>query len=148
VSKLLHLTITTPLTVLVDADVRSVRAEDESGGFGILAGHADLLTVLTASVVRWRTDDGERYCALRGGLMTVAAGRRVAIACREGTVGDNLPALETEVRKLREVEIDAERNTRVEQTRLHAHAIRQIIRYLRPGLSADGPPFLPPGERP
>ena len=81
-SKALHLTITTPATVLVDrTDVRSVRAEDDSGGFGILPGHTDLLTVLPASVVRWRNGDGvTHYCALRGGVLTVSGGRRVAIA--------------------------------------------------------------------
>ena len=49
----LHLTIATPAAVLVDADgVASLRAEDESGAFGVLPGHADLLTVLPPSVLR------------------------------------------------------------------------------------------------
>ena len=51
----LHLTVTTPMEVLVDATgVRSVRAEDASGAFGILPGRADFLTSLPASVLRWR----------------------------------------------------------------------------------------------
>ncbi len=131
----LHLTITTPAAVLVDdASVRSVRAEDESGGFGILAGHADLLTVLPASVVRWRgADDAEHYCALRGGVMTVAEGRRVSIACREGSLGDDLATLEARVASLRANETDADRRHRVEQTRLHAQAVRQLIRLLGTG---------------
>ncbi|MBV5265837.1 F0F1 ATP synthase subunit epsilon [Pinisolibacter aquiterrae] len=131
----LHLTITTPAAVLVDdAAVRSVRAEDESGGFGILAGHADLLTVLPASVVRWRGDDDvEHYCALRGGVMTVAEGRLVSIACREGSLGDDLATLEARVANLRASETDADRRHRVEQTRLHAQAVRQLIRLLGTG---------------
>lgn len=131
----LHLTITTPAAVLVDdAAVRSVRAEDESGGFGILAGHADLLTVLPASVVRWRgDDDAEHYCALRGGVMTVAEGRLVSIACREGSLGDDLATLEARVASLRASETDADRRHRVEQTRLHAQAVRQLIRLLGTG---------------
>lgn len=131
----LHLTITTPAAVLVDdAAVRSVRAEDESGGFGILAGHADLLTVLPASVVRWRgADDAEHYCTLRGGVMTVAEGRRVSIACREGSLGDDLATLEARVASLRANETDADRRHRVEQTRLHAQAVRQLIRLLGTG---------------
>ena len=73
----LHLTIATPTRLLIDCpDVMSLRAEDESGGFGILPGHADFLTVLPASVVRWRLRDGsERVCALRAGVMTVRGGR-------------------------------------------------------------------------
>jgi F-type H+-transporting ATPase subunit epsilon len=135
----LHLTITTPADVLVDrADVSSLRAEDESGGFGILPGHTDLLTVLPASVVRWRNGDGTaQYCALRGGVLTVSKGQRIAIACRQGTVGDDLAVLEAEVKALRAAELDAERQTRVEQTRLHARAVRQLLRYLRPGASSE-----------
>lgn len=141
----LHLIITTPTTVLVNApEVRSVRAEDESGSFGVLAGHTDLLTVLPASVVRWRTEDGaQHFCALRGGLMTVEGGDLVSIACREGTVGDDIESLEADVARLRSTEIDAERRARVEQMRLHARAVRQIMRYLRPGRVGSGVPFGP-----
>ena len=61
----LHLTITTPLRVFVDAaEIVSLRAEDESGSFGIRAGHADYVTLLNACVVRWRTADGvTHFCA-------------------------------------------------------------------------------------
>ena len=51
----MRLLITTPTAVVIDdPDVVAVRAEDESGGFGILKGHADLLTALTVSIVSWR----------------------------------------------------------------------------------------------
>jgi F-type H+-transporting ATPase subunit epsilon len=80
--------------------------------------------------------------------MTVEGGSRVAIACRQGTLGDDLPALEAEVERLRDAEADLERKARVEQARLHARAVRQLMRYLRPGRpggaeSAAGasPPF-------
>ena len=149
-SDALHLTITTPATVLVDRqDVLSVRAEDESGGFGILPGHTDLLTVLPASVVRWRNgDDVTHYCALRGGVLRVSEGRRVAIASRQGTVGDDLTALEAEVQALRAAELDAAKRARVEQMRLHARAVRQLVRYLRPGPSGDGESPILRGDAP
>jgi F-type H+-transporting ATPase subunit epsilon len=131
----LHLTIATPESALVTlAGVRSVRAMDESGSFGILPGHADLLTVLPPSVVRWHEDDGtERYCALRGGILTLTGGRNVAIACREGLCGDRLEDLETQVAAMRERQSEAERKARVAQTQLHARAVRQLMRYLTPG---------------
>ena len=131
----LHLIITTPAVVLVDSeDVIAVRAEDESGGFGILPGHADLLTMLTPSVVRWQTVAGvARFCAVRGGVFTVSLGRRVAIACREGVVGDSLETLDARVRAVRTQQLDADRRAHVEQVRLHAAAVRQLVRYLRPG---------------
>ena len=133
-SETLHLTVTTPSQILVESDnVAAVRAEDQSGSFGILPGHADVLTVLVPSVLRWRTADGAaRYCAVRGGVFTVAAGRDIAVACREGVVGDSLEDLEAKVRTVRAQELEADRKARVEQVRLHALAVRQLLRYLRP----------------
>ena len=130
----LHLTVTTPSQILVASDnVVAVRAEDQSGSFGILPGHADLLTVLVPSVLHWRTGDGAaRFCAVRGGVFTVASGRDVAVACREGVVGDSLDDLEAKVRAVRAQELEADRKARVEQVRLHALAVRQLVRYLRP----------------
>jgi len=150
----LHLTITTPMDVLVDEPAAvSVRAEDESGGFGILPGHTDFLTVLPASVVRWRGPDGGRdggrdggwhFCALRAGLLTLSDGKRIAIACREGILGDDLGALEAEVAALRREDADAGRRARVEQTRMHASAVRQLMHFLRPDRPGvlDHPPSM------
>ncbi len=54
----MKLLITTPTAVVINAqDVAAVRAEDESGSFGILNGHADFLTALTVSVVSWHNAD-------------------------------------------------------------------------------------------
>jgi F-type H+-transporting ATPase subunit epsilon len=133
-SSALRLTVATPNAVLLDeAGVRSVRAEDASGGFGVLPGHADLLTVLPASVLRWRTADGsERYCAIRRGVMTVRKGETVSIACRQGVLGEDLRMLEDEVHAARAAEKDAAARARVEETRLHASAVRRLVRYLRP----------------
>lgn len=142
----LHLRITTPLEALVDTpDVRGLRAEDESGGFGILPGHVDYLTVLPASVVRWRdTQDRLRFCALRAGVLTVSGGTEIAISCREGVLGDDLAGLVARVAELRERDSESERSARIEQTRLHSRAVRQIIRYLRPDRPGafDHPPHL------
>lgn len=145
----LHLTVTTPMEVLVDVPgVVTLRAEDESGGFGILPGHADFLTALPASVLRWRGAHGVQYfCALRAGLLTVSGGDRVAVACREALLGDDLARLEAKVATLRADEADAARRARVEQMRLHASAVRQLIRYLRsgaPGSLEHPPPMARP----
>ncbi|HTZ70081.1 MAG TPA: F0F1 ATP synthase subunit epsilon [Acetobacteraceae bacterium] len=131
----MRLRIATPLTVAVDEeDVRAVRAEDASGSFGILPHHADFLTRLAMSVVSWRSADGSRrYCAVRRGVLTVTAGRDVAIATPEAVVGDDLATLDTVVLQRFRSDIEAERVERVESTRLHLNAIRQIMRHLRPG---------------
>ncbi len=144
-SEALHLTIATPASILVDADdVRSLRAEDSSGAFGVLPGHAELLTVLPPSVVRWtRASEATRYCALSGGVMTVSGGNRVAIACRRGTIGDDLARLEAEVAAQRAAELDADRRAKVEQLRLHARALRQLMRFLRSAGRASGDGDIP-----
>lgn len=145
-TRVLHLTVTTPMEVLVNEPaVASVRAEDESGGFGVLPEHADFLTALPASVLRWRGADGtEHFCALRAGLMTISGGERVSVACREGILANSLAGLETQVETLRADEADIDRRVRVEQMRLHAQAVRQLMRYLRPGTISglDHPPQL------
>ena len=70
----MRLLITTPTFVVIDVQhVVAVRAEDESGSFGILDGHADFLTALTVSVVSWHhADDRQRFCAVRRGVLRLA----------------------------------------------------------------------------
>lgn len=130
----LHLTIATPSRVLVDTpDVFSFRASDASGSFGILAGHAEFLTVIPASVVEWREHDGQwQYCTVRGGVLSVSEGRQIALACREGILGHDLASLEADVCEAGTADVEADKRARVEQTRLHAQAVRQLVRYLVP----------------
>lgn len=130
----LHLVLTTPQQVLADvADVAALRAEDASGSFGILPGHADFVTALDASVVRWRCADGRaRYAAVQGGVLVVEGGHQVRIACREGVLGDDLATLQALVQAAREAQADADRRERVEQARLHMQVVRQLLRYLQP----------------
>lgn len=145
-SKGLHLTVTTPMKVLLDMDaVSSIRAEDESGSFGILPGHTDFLTALPASVIMWRDQAGQQgFCAIRAGLMTVTEGAHVAVACREGVLGSDLQGLRADIQQTRGDEAEADRRARVEQMRLHTTAVRQLMRFLQPQTSSafDHPPAI------
>ena len=129
----MRLRIITPLTCVVDvSDIASVRAEDESGSFGILPGHADLLTDLAVSVVSWRTRSGvPGFCAVRRGVFNVKEGSAVEIASREAVLGESLEQLETNVLARFRAELDAERVARVDSARLHMAAVREIVRRLR-----------------
>ena len=135
--------VATPLSLVVEAEeVQHVRAEDQTGAFGILPGHADFLTVLEVSVVTWRDGDGiERYVAVRGGVLEVIGGDRVRIATREAVAGADLGRLETEVLVRFRHEADEERAAHADAERLYLAAIRQIVRYLRgsPGLAGSVP---------
>ena len=84
--RIVRLTVATPLAIVVEADdVAHLRAEDETGAFGILAGHADFLTALAVSVLSWRDDRGAEYhIAVRGGMLEVRDGRTIAVATPAG----------------------------------------------------------------
>ena len=130
----------TPLSVIVDAQVDSLRAEDATGSFGVLSGHAPFLTALAVSIVSWRKDDTERFCALRGGVMTVSRADNqetmVNIATREAVTGDDLGILDRQVLARFQTEEDEERVEHVETVRLQLHAIRRMISRLKPSANA------------
>ncbi len=137
----MKLTIATPLSVVVETDaVTAVRAEDATGSFGILAGHADFLTALSLGVVSWKEADGRwHHCAVRRGVLTVEGGAHVAVASREAVTGDDLSTLDQTVLARFRADFENERMEHVESTRLHLNAIRQIMRHLRgPGPGVTG----------
>ena len=143
----MRLTISTPLAILADiGDVAHVRAEDATGAFGILPGHADFLTVLATSVVSWRDAQGrEHHAALRGGVFEVRAGREIAIATREAVLGDDLERLESDILAKFRREAEQDRAARADAQRLYLAALKRIIRYLRPG-RRSGPLGTSAGE--
>jgi F-type H+-transporting ATPase subunit epsilon len=130
----MKLVVSTPFAVVIDADdVTHVRAEDSTGSFGLLQGHADFITALDVSVLSWHKADGaEHYVALRGGMLEVRGGDSVAVATSEAVPGDDLHRLESEALERFRRRADDERAARVDAERLHVAAIRQIIRLLRP----------------
>lgn len=155
----MRLLVTTPLSVVLDEDVHHVRAEDETGAFGILPGHADFITTLDISVITWRNhSDEEHNIAVRGGVLTVRNGNLVEVATREAVGEDTLRQLGRAVLARFREEAQAEEASRVSSTRLHLATIRQLQRYLEAGrqpVPQGPPPSLgsaaarggPPGER-
>jgi F-type H+-transporting ATPase subunit epsilon len=128
-----RLTVTTPLAIVVDAgDVAHLRAEDETGAFGILPGHADFLTALAVSVASWRDGRGaEHHLALRGGMLEVRGGAVIAIATPEAVAGDDLHRLEAEVLAGFLRQQAEEHAARADAQRLYLAAIRQLVRFVR-----------------
>ena len=141
----MRLLVTTPMSVVLDAaDVGHVRAEDETGAFGILPGHADFITVLAISVITWTDTAGaEHHVAVRGGVLTVHEGDLVEVATRDAVGEDTLQRLGDAVLQRFREEAQTEEEARISATRLHLAAIRQLQRYLESG---RGP--LPQGQPP
>lgn len=128
----MKLAIATPTAIVADVEgVVHLRATDASGSFGILPGHADLLTALAVSVVSWRTRDGrEAHAAVRGGVLTVGGGVLIRIATREAVTGTDLGDLEGRVLDSLRAADEADRRERSGASRLEAAAIRHIRRAL------------------
>lgn len=76
--------------------VDSLRAEDSSGSFGILARHLDLLTVLRPCILIYTSGDTEGYAAVDGGILRVEKGK-VTVASRESVEGDDITRLKQTV---------------------------------------------------
>jgi len=131
----MKLTVSTPLAIVADVEgVRHVRAEDATGAFGILPGHADFLTVLATSVVSWRDAHGaDHHAALRGGVLEVRTGQLVSIATREAVLGDDLARLESDILVKFRSEAEQDQAARADAQRLYLAALQRIVRYLRPG---------------
>ncbi|NNM55684.1 F0F1 ATP synthase subunit epsilon [Acidocella sp.] len=136
----MRLQIVTPLSVAVDLpDIRALCAEDASGHFGILPGHAEFLSSLVISVVGWTGGDGTaHYCAVRGGMISVTGGREITITTREAVPGDDLATLEADVLARFHAALEVEKTERVASTRLQLNAIRMIMRHLRPDMRGVG----------
>jgi F-type H+-transporting ATPase subunit epsilon len=137
----MRLEVTTPFaTVLQTNGAIHIRAEDSSGAFGILHGHADFLTVLAVSVLIWRDEEGcKHYIAVRGGLLSVHDGGAVTVATPEAVAGEDLHRLQADVLTRFHRHVDEERAAHTAVQRLHLAAIRQIMRLLRPELGHAPP---------
>ena len=136
----MRLRIVTPLAVVIDqTGVSALRAADASGSFGILPRHADFLTRLSVTIVRWTGEDlTRRFCAVNGGVLTMAGGQDLTVATREATPGDDLATLAATVLARFHADAEADRSARFESTLLQLNAIRQIVNHLRPAGHAGG----------
>lgn len=123
----MNLRVVTPLEVIVDQDIDALRAEDSTGSFGILPGHADFITSLTVSVIRWTAGKHTTYCAVRRGVLSVEAGNRITVATREAITGDDLATLDRTVLSRFQEEYEQERIEHVESVNLQLLAIRKMI---------------------
>lgn len=130
----MRLVITTPVSILVDEDdVRHVRAEDETGGFGIAPGHAEFLTALNISVLTWRdAAETEHHVAVRGGVLSVR-GDTVEVATRQAVGEENLDRLGRAVLERFRNEAREEEEEWTSAARLNVAMVRQVQRYLEAG---------------
>jgi len=144
----MRMIVTTPLSVIADVeDIRTLRAEDETGAFGILPGHADFLTVLGISVITWRDAGGEEHhVAVSGGILSVRGGNLVEIAAHEAFAEDTLATLGTTVEEQFRLQEESEQESWMAAARLQFATVRSIERYIRVGRGNLPPKAMPPAD--
>jgi F-type H+-transporting ATPase subunit epsilon len=74
------LELATPTRMLVSGEVDEVVAPGVEGYFGVLPGHAALLTTLGNGAVTYRTGREEKYLAVMGGFAEVQPERVIILA--------------------------------------------------------------------
>ena len=76
----MKLELATPSRMLVSVDVDEVVAPGSEGYFGVLPGHAALLTTLGHGAVTYRTGRDEKRLAVMGGFAEVQPERVIILA--------------------------------------------------------------------
>jgi len=94
----IKLEIVTPNGVIYDGDVKEATLPGKEGEFGVLPGHASLVSLLDAGVISATTDDGkEIVVAINSGYAKVSEDKiiaivdgAIAITDEEGELSENL----------------------------------------------------------
>lgn len=79
------LELVTPERLMFSENVQAVRAPGIDGSFGILSGHAPMLTELSTGLIKLtRADGSEAFVATSGGFMQVSREKVIVLAdCAE-----------------------------------------------------------------
>lgn len=76
-----HLELVTPEHVILSERVQSLRVPGTEGSFGILAGHAPLMSAMTVGLVKVVHENGdEELIATSGGFVEVTAEKVIVLA--------------------------------------------------------------------
>ena len=89
-TKLMHLRIVTPQEVLLDEEVRSVQFTGVDGSYGILPGHAPLMTATEPGAVTIQYGDGrEEQLAVTDGFAEMRA-NVLTLVCEAGEKAEEI----------------------------------------------------------
>jgi len=125
----LRLRVATPSGTVVDEPVTSLRAEDDSGHFGLRPGHETFFTSLATGIVMYRTPGGaERYVAVRRGVLWLE-GEEAAVVTRDAVAGDDMADLENRVVAAFVQSDEEERKGQSALTKMQVAALRMLLQY-------------------
>ena len=112
-------------------NVESFVGLDESGGFGILAGHARMMTLLTFGLARFRVaGQAWEYLAMPGALAYFVEGQ-LHLSTRRYVRGKELERMTAALRQELRAEEDALRETRQSVKRLEEEMLKRLWKLTR-----------------
>lgn len=123
-NKTMQLIVLTPDKKVLDTGAKSLRVLLPDGWWGILPGHAPMISYIDSGIVHYQTEDATRYVALYQGTVEVQRryheSTRVNILTAAAEEGEDLAAvksaLEQQAEKL--LELAKEANREFNQIRL------------------------------
>jgi F-type H+-transporting ATPase subunit epsilon len=122
----LELDILVPDDVIVHERITGLQASDASGRFGVLPGHESFLTLLAPCVLLYRDEKGrERYAAVDGGVLVVAADR-IVIVTREAVTAERLEEVADTAAAMLETRRIREKTARTEFAELQTSLLREL----------------------
>ena len=80
-----------------EGDVESIVAPGESGSFGVLASHAQMVAALEAGVLEVQAGSGRSYYAISGGVCEVRENQALVL-CDEAITADSADAAKETVK--------------------------------------------------
>lgn len=123
----MRLEIVTPIRKALDTPIVRLTAEAPNGAFGLLPRHVDFVTQLVTGILAYTPQDGsERFAALNGGTL-VKCGDTVTVSTRNAILGDDLHALQQQVRDEFHQITEHEREARAALARLEAGMVRNFM---------------------
>ncbi len=121
------LQVVTPTGSVIDEAVSKVIAEGPNGAFGLLPRHVDFVSELLPGIVFYRSSDGRDHVVAVNEGTLVKTGKLVLISTRDAIIGDDLEALEDQVKNTFLQIDDHERTARTALARLEAGMIRHFL---------------------
>lgn len=120
------LELVTPERVLFSEEVQAVQAPGVEGSFGVLAGHAPLLTELKTGLIKLTLTDGtDAYIATSGGFLQVSR-QKVLILADSAELSE-----EIDVERARLAAVEAERLLQVPEGNIDVAEMRQALERAR-----------------
>jgi F-type H+-transporting ATPase subunit epsilon len=108
--------------------VRSLVARDRSGSFGVLAGHARMITLAEAGLLRLRRDsDTWEYAAHTGGLL-YALGAQVFLCTSRFVTGTDYSRLSETLEEQLHAERESLKSQRTNVARIEEEMMRRLWR--------------------